>query len=187
MQRLSIIGTAHLRDSDLFDALEAALASAAPDQLILEMPDDLAARGDVTGQKPEMLCAYRWAERCGIPVRGHEPPAPPILRDGLSPEQIGQLANEMDVLVSDMSVRRTIDVFCDRAPPQTGAERRLKAVIHELIDPAKALARTQAIIAEVGRVAAPSGSIMVVCGGAHAPHIAAAFPNSRIIHGEYFF
>lgn len=187
MQRFLVIGTAHVEDPGLFRALENVFEATRPDQLILEMPDDVAAAGDVGAQKPEMQCAYRWAKRRGIPVRGHEPPEPSILRDGLTPERIGELAHDMDALVRSLSVRRTIDIFCKLDPPKTVAEERLSAVIDELIDPDRALIRTQAIIAAIRRLAAPRGAIMVVCGGNHAPHIAAALPGCQIIHGDHFF
>jgi len=66
-------------------------------------------------------------------------------------------------------------------------EIRLKAVIDELIDPDKALARTQAIITAIRRLAALEGSVLIICGGAHAPHVAAALPGCEIIHGEQFY
>ncbi|MES2343070.1 MAG: hypothetical protein V4597_15460 [Pseudomonadota bacterium] len=187
MQRFSIIGAAHVQNAALFEALEKALDEAAPDQLILEMPDDAVTMGDVAHQKPEMLVAYRWAARRGVPVRGHEPSGPSILRDGLTAERIGALVQEMDTLVSNLTVRRTIDIFCDRGEPETPAEQRLEAVIKDLIDPEKALARTQAMIAAIRHVAIPEGAVLIVCGGVHAPHIAAALPGCRIIHGEHFF
>lgn len=187
MQRFSVIGAAHVQNSGLFEALERALDEAAPDQLILEMPDDAVTKGDVADQKPEMLIAYRWAERRGVPVRGHEPSGPPILRDGLTPERTGELVQAMDGLVSNLTVRKTIDIFCDRGERETLAEQQLAAVINELIDPEKALARTHAMIDAIRRVAAPQGAVMIVCGGAHAPHIAASLPGCRIIRGDYFF
>ena len=76
MQRFFIIGTAHLDNPDLFQALESALDDVRPDQLILEIADDAVRRGDLAHQKPEMVCAYRWAERRGTAVRGHEPGGP---------------------------------------------------------------------------------------------------------------
>lgn len=187
MQRFSVIGTAHVNDPGLFYALEQALDGASPSQLILEMPDEAVLTGDVASQKPEMLIAYRWAERNAVPVRGHEPPGPSILRDGLTPERTGQLLGEMDTLVAELSVRRTIDVFCKRGVPETPAERRLDAVIGELIDPEKALDRTRAIVAEIRRMAASEGAVMILCGGAHAEQVAAAFAGCRIIRGEHFF
>lgn len=65
MQRFFITGTAHLDNPDLFQALESALDDVRADQLILEIPDDAVRRGDRAHQKPEIVCAYRWAERRG--------------------------------------------------------------------------------------------------------------------------
>ena len=187
MRRFSVIGTAHRDDVDLVRALESALDRAAPDQLILEMPDEAALAGRVKNQKPEMAAAYRWAARHGVPVRGHEPPGLGVLRDGLSPQRIGGLAQQMDALVSGLTVRRTIDIFCQRATARTDAERRLSAVIETLIDPEKALVRTRGIISAIGRVAAPEGHVLILCGGAHVPLIVQTLEGCEIIGGEHFY
>lgn len=187
MQRFSVIGTAHIDDPELLRALVEALDEAAPDQLILEMPDDAVAAGNVALQKPEMLVAYRWAEKRGIPVRGHEPPGLSVLRDGLAPERRLDLVKEMDGLVSSLTARRTFDIFCKLGPPETLAERRLSAVLDELIDPQKASARTQAIVAAVQQLAAPEGVVLIICGGNHVAQIAEALPGCRIIRGDHFF
>lgn len=187
MQRFSVIGTAHIADPRLLEALEAALDEAGPDQLILEMPDEVATLGAPGGQKPEMVHAWRWAKAHGVPTRGHEPAGPSILRDGLPPQRVSDLLQDMDGLVRDLSPRQTIDIFCRRRAPATPAEQQLSEVIGELIDPDKALIRTRAIVEAIGRLAAPQGSILVICGGNHAPHVAAAFPGCRIIPGAQFF
>ncbi|MDP3635152.1 hypothetical protein [Phenylobacterium sp.] len=187
MQHFFIIGTAHLDNAELFRALESALDQAKPDQLILEIPDSAVLRGDVAYQKPEMVCAYRWAQRRGTPVRGHEPSGPPILRSGLRPERAGELIEAMDRLIADLSVRATIDLFCARREPATNTEEQLRAVIIELIDPIQAANRTTGVIEGVRAVAASTGKIVVVCGGAHVSHVADALPGARIIHGDYFF
>ncbi|HYD45165.1 MAG TPA: hypothetical protein VEA79_07875, partial [Phenylobacterium sp.] len=121
MRDFKIIGTAHIRHPAFLRALEAALEEAAPDQLLLEMPDAAALAGDIDQQKPEMALAWCWAERSGVPVRGHEPAGPAILRDGLTPERIATLAEEMDALVQALTPSRIIDIFCDRRPPDTDA------------------------------------------------------------------
>ena len=187
MRRFSIIGTAHLDDPGLFHALEAALDRLSPDQLILEMPDEAVAIGEVAGQKPEMVLAYHWARRRGVPVCGHEPTGLSVLRDGLTPEELVSLAQEMDTLIATLTVRRTIDVFCQRGVPQSDAERRLSTVIDLLVDPDKALARTWGILAAIQRIAASEGDVLIVCGGAHVPHIAEALKDCRIVSGEYFY
>jgi len=187
MRRLLVIGTAHVADPVLLNALAVALEAAHPDQLILEMPDECAAAGTVAGQKPEMAFAYRWATARGIAVRGHEPSEPSILREDLSPQRLDELAREMDTLVEGLSVRRTIDIFCKSGLPLTEAEARLSAVIDEMIDPDRALARTEAIIAAVQRLAAPDGVVLVLCGGAHAPHLAARLADCQIVRGDHFF
>jgi hypothetical protein len=187
MRRLLVIGTPHLADPDLFQALEDALNQADPDQLILEMQDDAAAGGAPVSGSPEMLFAYRWAEKRGVPVRGHEPSGSSILRDSLASERINALDQELRELVRGLSPRRTIDIFLKRGAPETSTERRVDAVVDELIDPQKALDRTQAIIAAIRRVAAPEGTVLIICGGAHTPHIAAALAGCQIIHGEHFF
>lgn len=187
MQRFFIIGTAHLDNPDLSRALECALDDVRPDQLILEMPDDVVATGEVERQKPDMLVAFRWAKRHGVPVRGHEPSAPSILRSDLTPERMGSLVQEMDALILGLTVRKTIDIFCRRGALETAAEERLSAIINELIDPEKALTRTRAIIVAIRQVAAPDGAVMIICGGAHVAHVSAALPDCQIIHGEHFF
>ena len=187
MRRFSIIGTAHLDDPGMFKALGAALDLAAPDQLVLEMPDEAAVTGDVVGQKPEMMAAYRWAESRGVPVRGHEPLGLSVLRSGLTAEQVGSLVQEMDGLVSSLTVRRTIDVFCQRGELENEAERRLSAVIEALVDPELSLVRTRGIIAAIEQVAAPEGHVLILCGGAHVPLVAKALESCQIIHGEYFY
>jgi len=187
MRRLLVIGTAHVADPALLAALAVALEAAHPDQLILEMPDACAKAGTLEGQKPEMAFAHRWATERGIEVRGHEPAGPSILRQDLSPERLGELATEMDALVQGLSVRRTIDIFCKSGPPLTDAEARLSSVIDEMIDPDRALVRTEAIIAAVQRLAAPTGVVLVLCGGAHASHLAAQLADCQIIRGDHFF
>lgn len=187
MQRFLIIGTAHLDNPYLFRALESALDHADPDQLILEIPDDAVLRGDLAHQKPEMVCAYRWAQRRGTPVRGHEPLGPSILRPELGAERMGELLEAMDRLIADLSVRATIDLFCARREPATNTEERLKAVIDELIDPAHAADRTAGVIDGVRGVAASTGKIVVVCGGAHVSHLADALPGAYIVQGDHFF
>ncbi len=187
MRRFSVIGTAHRDDVELVRALESALDRAAPDQLLLEMPDEAALAGRMANQKPEMAVAYRWAARRGVPVRGHEPPGLAVLRDGLAPERIGGLAQEMDALISGLTVRRTIDIFCQRATARTDAERRLSAVIEGLVDPEKALVRTRGIIAGIVRLAAPEGHVLVLCGGAHVPLIVQTLDSCEIISGEHFY
>lgn len=151
------------------------------------MPDHLAKSGDIAAQKPEMRLAWRWADRPGVPVRGHEPAGPPILKEGLTPDRIAGLAQDMDALIPKLSPPRLFDIFCDRGPPETDAEHRLRTVLDALIDHDKALARTQAIIEAIRRLATPQGAILILCGGNHAPHLAAALPECRIIHGEYFY
>jgi len=187
MRRFSVIGTAHVKNADLFEALEAALEDAAPDQLLLEIPDAAVRSGDMAGQKPEMLMAYQWAKQRGIPIRGHEPAGPPILRDGLDAERLRQLVLEMEALIANLPVRETIDVFCGRSSLESATEQRLDAVVRELVDPQKALARTQAMIKEVHRVASADGAIVIVCGGAHAPHLVTSLPECRIVHGQHFY
>lgn len=187
MREFKIIGTAHIRHPPFLAALEAALDEAAPDQLLLEMPDAVALAGDVAQQKPEMAVAWRWAERRSVPVRGHEPAGPPILKDGLAPERIAKLAEEMDALVQALAPAQLMDIFCDRRPPNSDAEHRLQAVIAELIDQEKALARSNGILEAIGEIAAPTGTILILCGGNHAPHLAAALPRCQIIHGEHFY
>lgn len=187
MQRFSIIGTAHIADPRLLDALEAALDEARPDQLILEMPDEVAARGDIEGQKPEMVRAWRWAQAHGVPVRGHDPPGPPILRDGLSPERIAALVGEMDLLIQDLAPRRIIEMFCGRGFAETPGEARLAAIVQALVDPDKAALRTEAILDAIRERSAREGSIVIVCGGAHAQRLMAALPNCRVLSGEHLF
>lgn len=187
MQRFLIIGTAHLDNPDLFGALESALDHAEPDQLIVEIPDDAVLRGDLAYQKPEMVRAYRWAQRRGTPVRGHEPLEPSILRRELRPERAGELLEAMDRLIADLSVRAAIDLFCARREPATNTEVRLKAVIDELIDPLHAAERTAAMVARVREVAASDGKVVIICGGAHVSRLADALPGAHIIHGDYFF
>jgi len=187
MRRFFIIGTAHLDNADLFGALEMALDRADPDQLIVEIPDDAVLRGDLVHQKPEMVCACRWAFRRGTPVRGHEPAGPTILRGDLQPQRAAELIAEMDRLVAGLSVRVSIDLFCARREPVTGAEKQLRAVIDELVDPALAADRTKGVIEGVHDVAASTGKIVVICGGAHVSRVAAALPGARIVHGDYFF
>ncbi|WP_340645782.1 hypothetical protein [Phenylobacterium sp.] len=187
MARFHVIGTAHVEHPGLFRALEAALDQVAPDQLILEMPDEATTTGEVTGQKPEMVVSYHWARRRGVPVRGHEPPGLSALRDGLTPEALGSLAQEMDALISKLTVRRTIDVFCKRDAPRTVAERRLSTIIDTLVDPDKALARTRGIVGGIKRIAAPEGDVLILCGAAHVPHIAEALEDCRVVSGEHFY
>jgi hypothetical protein len=187
MRSLSVIGTAHIQDPHLFRALEEALEAINPGQLILEMPDETARSGEVAAQKPEMQVAYRWAVGRGVPVRGHEPPGFSILRDGLPVERIGALIQDMDELISDLTTRRSIDIFCGRVVPESAEERRLSAIIDELIDPKKAIERTDAIIAAVRRLAAPDGAVVIICGGNHVQRLAATLPECRIVHGEHFF
>lgn len=187
MQSLFVIGTAHIADPRLLKALEDALVAADPGQLILEMPDDAATSGEVASQKPEMLFAYHWAKERGVPVRGHEPSGLSVLRDSLSPEQVDRLVREMDALLLKLSPRRIIDIFCARMSPETPAERRLGALIGELIDSEKGLVRTQAMIAAVRGLAAPDGVVLIVCGGNHVSHMAAMLPGCEIIHGEHFY
>lgn len=187
MQRLFVLGTAHIADPRLLMALEDALLAADPDQLILEMPDDAAISGDVASQKPEMLFAYNWARERGVPVRGHEPSGLSVLRDGLSPEQIDGLVQEMDALLLELLPRRIIDLFCARVSPEAPAERRLVALIDELIDREKGLVRTQAMIAAVRDLAAPDGVVLIVCGANHVSHMAAMLPGCEVIRGEHFY
>ncbi|HQT52340.1 MAG TPA: hypothetical protein PKX06_02510 [Phenylobacterium sp.] len=187
MRRFSIIGTAHLADPGMLEALEAALDLATPDQLVLEMPDEAAVTGDVAGQKPEMMAAYSWAKGRGVPVRGHEPQGLSVLRSGLTTEAIGSLVQEMEGLVSSLTVRRIIDVFCQRGELESEAERRLRVVIEALVDPELSLVRTRGIIAAIEQVAAPQGDVLILCGGAHVPLVARALESCRIIHGEYFY
>lgn len=187
MREFRIIGTAHIRHPPFLKALEAALDEAAPDQLLLEMPDAAALAGEVVQQKPEMTLAWRWAERHGVPVRGHEPAGPPILKEGLAPERIAKLAEEMDALVQALAPAQLLDIFCDRRPPNSDAEHRLQVVITELIDREKALARTRDMLKAVHDLAAPTGTVLILCGGNHAPHLAAALPRCRIIRGEHFY
>ena len=187
MQRFFIIGTAHLDNPDLFQALESALDDVRPDQLILEIPDDAVRRGDLAYQKPEMVCAYRWAERRGTAVRGHEPGGPSILRREVPPERTGELLAAMERLIAELSVRAAIDLFASRREPVSKKEEQLRAVIDELIDPALAADRTKGIIDGVRCVAAPTGKIVIVCGAAHVAKVTDALPNAQIVHGAYFF
>jgi hypothetical protein len=187
MRRFFIIGTAHLDNADLFGALETALDQINPDQLVVEIPDDAVLRGDLANQKPEMVWACGWALRRGTPVRGHEPAGRPILRGDLQPERAAELIAEMDRLIAGFSVQVTIDLFCARREPATDVEEQLKAVIRELVDPARALDRTTEVIKGVHAVAAPTGKIVVICGGAHVPRVAGALPGAHIVHGDYFF
>lgn len=187
MRSLSVIGTAHIQDPHLFRALEEALEAINPGQLILEMPDETARTGEVAAQKPEMQVAHRWAAQRGVPVRGHEPAGFSVLRDGLPVERIGALVQDMDGLIASLTARGTIDIFCGRVVPESAEERRLSAIIDELIDPKKAIERTDAIIANVQRLAAPEGTVLIICGGNHVQRLAAALPGCRIIHGEHFF
>lgn len=187
MQRFFVIGTVHIADPRLLHAIEAALDASCPDQLILEMPDDVAISGDVALQKPEMVHAYHWALKHGVPVRGHEPSGPSILRDHLPSERIGELVQEMEGLIAELTPRRTIDVFCQRGSPETQTESRLGVVIDALVDRDRALLRTEAIIANVLHFAAREGDILILCGGNHVPQIVAALEGCQIIGGEHFY
>jgi len=187
MRRFFVIGTAHLDRPDLFRAIEDALDRIEPDQLILEMPDAVVLRGEVERQKPEMVCAFRWAQRQGVPVRGHEPGEPSILRADLSPERIGELLKTLDQVVETLSVKATIDLFCARRPPTTAAEEDLASAIHELIDPEKAAERTRGVIEGVREVADLRGKIVIVCGGAHAARVVEALPGAALVRDDYFY
>jgi len=187
MRAFSIIGSAHVNDARLFDALEKALRTTRPDQLLLEMPDEAATSGQITGQKPEMSFAYRWAIAHDTPVRGHEPAGFSVLRSELTAARIEQLLEAMNQLLPKLTLRRTIDIFCGIDTPGHPDEVRLAAVLDELIDPQKAAARSHAIVRQIKSLAVAEGTILVICGGAHVPHIAEALPGSRIIRGDYFY
>jgi hypothetical protein len=188
MRSFRVIGCSHGGEEAVLAALATTLEGLAPDQLILEIPDDAAEAGALGWQSPEMVWAHDWAHRHGVPVRGYEPePRLSILRAELGPDRIAELVEAVRRLGRQITPQRAIDLYSRGAAPQTPVETRLKVLDAELIDPAKAMQRTQAIISNIKVLARKAGTIVILCGASHTPHIAAALEPCEIVRGAYFY
>lgn len=186
MRRLIVIGTAHCADAAAMRALKAALEAARPDRVLLELPPSAGTLDGAELGSPEMLSALRWATARGVPVRGYDE-GWSVIRPDIPADQVLALATEMGDICDAIGARRSIDLFCRDAAAGNLAEDRLLRLIEILVDPRRAAARTQAIARSLGRLIPDSGSIAIVCGASHAAGIAAALPDSEILHGEQFY
>ena len=187
LRSFRVIGCSHHGDASVLAALRGQLEELSPKQLILEIPDG-ADTDTLRWQSPEMVWAYHWARRHSVPVRGYEPmPRISILRTGLHQDRIAELVEEVRRLGREISPQRSIDLYSRGSTPRTPTEERLRELDAQLIDPERAMARTQAIIENIKVLAENGGTVVIICGSNHTPHIARELENCEIIHGEYFY
>jgi hypothetical protein len=188
MRQFKVIGCSHSAEDGVLLALEGLLENLSPNQLILEIPDDADQADSLKWQSPEMVWAYHWAQRNGVPVRGYEPRPPmSILRAELGPDRIGELVEEIRRLGREVSPSRAVELYSKGSAPQTPTEERLKVLDEQLIDPRRAAARTQAIVENIELLAQENGVIVILCGSNHTPHIARALESCEIVGGEHFY
>ena len=188
MRSIRVIGCSHNGEDCVLAALGDLLDDLSPTQLILEIPDNAAETGALRWQSPEMVWAYNWAQQRGLPIRGYEPvPHMSILRAELSPDRIAELVEEVRRLGREIGPQRAIDFYSRGYAPRTPTELRLKELDAELIDPVRAKGRTQAIIENIKVMAQQAGTVVIVCGSNHTPHIARAFENCEIASSEFFY
>lgn len=185
--RFFVIGSSHSREAAALAAVSTALDTISPDQLILEMPEDAPKTGALVWQSPEIVLAFNWAQKRGVPTCGYEPKGHSILRDGLTTDRINELVEEIRRLGSELTPQRGIELYSKNSPPRSATEERLKVLDAELIDPQKAMARTKAIVDVIRTMAQDAGTVLIIGGSNHTPYIAASLPGCEIVRGEHFY
>ncbi|OGD32486.1 hypothetical protein A3C91_02545 [Candidatus Azambacteria bacterium RIFCSPHIGHO2_02_FULL_52_12] len=165
---LIVIGTLHAGLTPEHELLKL-LEKYSPTQLLVEIGDNkLGTEKMASSYPPEMLFAYQWAKNKGINVRGFDSGID-TLKEGLTEKDNQRAIEESKAAMKGMTWKDL---------NKEANQKVFEPIDAWLIDPEKEKARTEEMLANLERVIARGGTVVVVTGCGHLNDIRERFPTA---------
>ncbi len=179
MQRVVIIGTLHLGLTPL-NELKSTLETLKPNQVLVELPQNIEDKIKTESSSNEMVFAANWAQINNIPVGCFDVDEGNTLKDGIS-ENNEDYLDLVKQQVSEIKAFSWKELNNDRLWREGRLGKIERKLYTDCVDNKKDEAREERMLENIKRLMLPNGTIVILTGIGHLNFFEKNLPDSEIL------